>query len=134
MRNRAVLFFLGVVSIVLIILTTIFPVIDPTLQTLVLIIGIVLNLLIIILFVFIKDKASAKTASVPSQTIVSKSRYKFEIYRDKGGEFRFNVVAANGEIVASSEGYTSKAGCLNGIDSIKENATHARIEDTTKED
>ncbi|MHA2059318.1 MAG: YegP family protein [Candidatus Ranarchaeia archaeon] len=56
------------------------------------------------------------------------------MYKDKAGEFRFNVVAANGETVASSEGYTSKAGCLNGIHSIKENATHARIEDQTKQD
>ncbi|MCZ8344504.1 MAG: YegP family protein [Leptospira sp.] len=56
---------------------------------------------------------------------------KFEIYKDKAGEFRFRLKAANGEIIASSEGYSSKAACENGIESVKKNASGAEIEDQT---
>lgn len=56
---------------------------------------------------------------------------KFEIYKDKAGEFRFRLKAANGEIIASSEGYSSKQACENGIDSVKSNAGTAEIVDQT---
>ena len=52
---------------------------------------------------------------------------KFEVYLDKSGEFRFRLKARNGEIIAVSEGYTSKAGCMNGIESVKKNAPDAEI-------
>ncbi len=51
----------------------------------------------------------------------------FECYTDKAGQYRFNLKAANGEIIARSEGYTSKAGCVNGINSVKKNASIAEI-------
>lgn len=54
---------------------------------------------------------------------------KFEIFKDSKGEFRFRLVAPNGKTIATSEGYTSKAACLNGIESIKENAPKARVEE-----
>ena len=47
---------------------------------------------------------------------------KFEIYKDKGGEFRFRLKAGNGEIILASEGYKQKASCTNGINSVKKNA------------
>ncbi|MCR5781925.1 MAG: YegP family protein [Clostridia bacterium] len=53
---------------------------------------------------------------------------KFEMYLDKAGEFRFRLKARNGEIIATSEGYKAKAGCLNGIDSVKRNAPDAPVE------
>ena len=53
---------------------------------------------------------------------------KFEMYQDKAGQFRFRLKARNGKIVGISEGYTGKAGCLNGIDSVKNNAAAAEIE------
>ncbi|TGL33419.1 YegP family protein [Leptospira perdikensis] len=56
---------------------------------------------------------------------------KFEIYKDKAGEFRFRLKAANGEIIASSEGYASKQSCENGIASVKNNAAAAEIVDQT---
>jgi uncharacterized protein YegP (UPF0339 family) len=57
---------------------------------------------------------------------------KFELYKDKSGEFRFRLKAGNGEVIAtSSESYTSKASALNGIDSIKRNAGEANIDDQT---
>lgn len=47
---------------------------------------------------------------------------KFEIYKDKAGEFRFRLKASNGQIVLSSEGYKSKSGVQNGIKSVQNNA------------
>ena len=57
---------------------------------------------------------------------------KFELYKDKSGEFRFRLKAGNGEVIAtSSESYKTKASALNGIDSIKRNAVDANIDDQT---
>ena len=47
---------------------------------------------------------------------------KFELYTDKAGEYRFRLKAGNGQIILTSEGYTSKDGALNGIESVKENS------------
>ena len=54
---------------------------------------------------------------------------KFEMYTDKAGFYRFRLKARNGEIIAVSESYTAKAGCLNGIESVKKNAGDAVIEE-----
>jgi uncharacterized protein len=51
----------------------------------------------------------------------------FEWYCDKAGQFRFRLKAANGEIIAVSEGYASKEGAVKGIESIKKNAPIAKI-------
>jgi len=56
---------------------------------------------------------------------------KFELYQDKGGKFRFRLKAGNGEIIASSEGYNSKASAKNGIASVQKNAATAQVEDMT---
>ncbi len=47
---------------------------------------------------------------------------KFEIYKDKAGEYRFRLKAGNGEIVLASEGYAVKSGAMNGIESVKANS------------
>jgi len=47
---------------------------------------------------------------------------KFEIHKDKAGQFRFNLKAANGQTILSSEGYSSKAACENGIESVRTNS------------
>lgn len=47
---------------------------------------------------------------------------KFELYKDKAGEFRFRLKAANGQILLASEGYKTKPNALAGIESIKKNA------------
>jgi uncharacterized protein YegP (UPF0339 family) len=48
---------------------------------------------------------------------------KFEVYQSgKNKEFRFRLKADNGQIILSSEGYTAKASCLNGIESVKKNS------------
>lgn len=56
---------------------------------------------------------------------------KFEIYKDKKGEFRWRLRAANNQVIATGEGYASKAGCKNGIESVKKNAPKAEVEDQT---
>jgi uncharacterized protein YegP (UPF0339 family) len=56
---------------------------------------------------------------------------KFEIYKDKKGEFRWRLRADNNQIIATGEGYSSKANCKNGIESVKKNAPKAKIEDQT---
>ena len=52
---------------------------------------------------------------------------KFEMYVDRAGEFRFRLKAANGEIIAASEGYKAKESCENGIASVRENAPVAEM-------
>lgn len=52
---------------------------------------------------------------------------KFEVYKDKAGEFRFRLKAANGQVVASGEGYKTIKSCLNGVESIRKNAPEAAI-------
>lgn len=47
---------------------------------------------------------------------------KFVISVRKNGEYQFNLKASNGEIILTSEGYTTKAACLNGVESVKKNA------------
>ena len=47
---------------------------------------------------------------------------KFEISVRTNGEFQFNLKADNGQTILSSEGYTTKAACLNGIESVKKNS------------
>ena len=52
---------------------------------------------------------------------------KYELYRDRAGAYRFRLKARNGEIIAVSESYTGRAGCLNGIESVRKNAAEAEI-------
>ena len=56
------------------------------------------------------------------------SHPKFELYQDKASQFRFRLKARNGEIIATSEAYTTKAACENGIESVRSNAPEAPIE------
>lgn len=48
---------------------------------------------------------------------------KFEIYTAKNGEFYFRLKAGNGQVILGSEGYKQKASALNGVESVKKNAT-----------
>jgi uncharacterized protein YegP (UPF0339 family) len=56
---------------------------------------------------------------------------KFEINKDEVGEFRFKLVAANGETVAVSDSYKTKDKALKGIKSVKKIASSTVIEDKT---
>lgn len=75
-------------------------------------------------------KKNAPVAGVEDQTVEGFEKVKhpkFEVYKDKAGEYRFRLKATNGEIIATGEGYKAKAGCMNGIESIRKNAPDAEI-------
>jgi len=57
---------------------------------------------------------------------------KFVITKRVDGEFQFNLKAVNGEIILTSEGYSSKSNCQNGIDSVKQNAVNDGMYDLKK--
>ena len=57
--------------------------------------------------------------------------YKFEVYKDKAGEFRFRFRASNGEVMFASEGYKAKASAQSAIVSIRKNVPDAGLEDQT---
>lgn len=46
---------------------------------------------------------------------------KFVVTVRKNGEFQFNLKATNGQVILTSEGYTKKESCLNGIESVRKN-------------
>ena len=55
---------------------------------------------------------------------------RYQIYRDKAGKYRFRLRAGNNKIVAVSEAYESKSGCVNGVNSVQKNC-NSHIEDQT---
>ena len=57
---------------------------------------------------------------------------KYQVYKDVAGKFRFRLRAANNKIVAVSEAYESKAGCMNGVKSVQTNC-NSHVEDQTAE-
>ena len=79
-------------------------------------------------------RKNAVAAGLEDQTVEdSKCKNpKFEVYKDKAGEFRFRLKAANGEIIATSEGYTKKDSCLNGIESVKKNSADSKVVDESE--
>ena len=56
---------------------------------------------------------------------------KFVVKQTKTG-FKFDLKAGNGEIIASSEIYTTEAACLKGLESVRKNCVGA-VEDQTVE-
>jgi uncharacterized protein YegP (UPF0339 family) len=57
---------------------------------------------------------------------------KFQLYKDKSGEYRWRLRADNNEIIAdSSEGYVNKSDCKHGIELVKQQSPYAEIEDQT---
>lgn len=69
-----------------------------------------------------KNAPIAKVEDQTAEGFAVQTHPKFEIYQDKAGEYRFRLKARNGKIIGVSEGYKQMAGCLNGVDSVKENA------------
>jgi hypothetical protein len=57
---------------------------------------------------------------------------RFEISKDKSGKFRFHLKAANGEIIAASQGYETKESAHKGIESVKTSAPFAKVVDLTE--
>ena len=57
---------------------------------------------------------------------------KFEISKDKAGKFRWHLKAANGEIIAASQAYDTRASAEKGIESVTTNASGAKVVDLTE--
>jgi uncharacterized protein YegP (UPF0339 family) len=58
---------------------------------------------------------------------------KFVLEKGSTGKFHFNLHAANGQVIATSQRYESKESALKGIESVRHNAADAVVEDQTAE-
>ena len=58
---------------------------------------------------------------------------RYELWKDKADEWRFNLLAGNGQVIAVSEGYSSKQAAKNGIKSIRMNALFSRVVEISKD-
>ena len=76
-----------------------------------------------------KAAPNANFADLTVPEEISVANPKFELYRDRAGAYRFRLKARNGQIIAVSESYTGRAGCLNGIESVQKNAPEAQIQE-----
>ncbi|MBW8486856.1 YegP family protein [Actinomadura parmotrematis] len=56
---------------------------------------------------------------------------KFVLKKGSTGKFHFNLLATNGQVIATSESYESKSAAVNGIESVKKNAPNAELDDQT---
>ncbi len=56
---------------------------------------------------------------------------KFVLKKGSSGQYHFNLLAANGQIIATSETYERKQSALNGIESVKTSAHGAEVDDQT---
>ena len=75
--------------------------------------------------------ATAPVANIENQTVKdfkAAVNPKFEVYKDKKGEFRFRLKAKNGQIIATGEGYSKVDSCLKGIASVQKNAKESKVE------
>ena len=73
---------------------------------------------------------NAPIAALEDQTVEgfeTQKNPKFEVYTDKGGETRYRLKAANGQIIGRGESYKAKASCLKGIESIRKNAADSPV-------
>jgi uncharacterized protein YegP (UPF0339 family) len=57
--------------------------------------------------------------------------YKFEVYQDNSGDYRFRFKASNGENMFASQGYKQKRSALSAIESIQKNVPDAQVDDQT---
>lgn len=76
----------------------------------------------------IRKNCKAKIEDQTLQKFEPQTNPKYEIYLDKAGQYRFRLKASNGEGILGSQGYTTKAACKNGIESIGKNAPDATVE------
>jgi hypothetical protein len=57
---------------------------------------------------------------------------RFVLKKGTSGTFHFNLVAGNGQVIATSETYESRESALNGIESVKSNAPGATVDDQSR--
>jgi hypothetical protein len=53
--------------------------------------------------------------------------YRFEVFKDKSDKFRFNFKAPNGQIMFSSQSYSSKSSAMKTIESLQKNVSDADV-------
>ncbi len=59
---------------------------------------------------------------------------KFVVKKGTTGKFRFSLLSTNGQVVATSEAYNTKASAMNGVKAVRTLSADAGLEDqTTKE-
>ena len=75
----------------------------------------------------VKNAPAAPVEDRTGELFLPVSNPKFELYRDSAGQFRFRLRAKNGKIIGVSEAYATRAGCENGVESVKKNAAEAEI-------
>ena len=64
-----------------------------------------------------------------------KSTAAFEVYKDKGGDFRWRLRTQNTNVIATSgQGYSSKQSCLDGIESVKKHAADATVKEVSADE
>jgi len=69
-------------------------------------------------------------AAVEDETVGARAKHpKFQVYQDKAGKFHFRLKAGNGGTILTSEAFSAKPACLNGVHSVVKNAPTAAIED-----
>ena len=73
------------------------------------------------------DNSQTKNRTRPKTRTMSNP--KFQIFKGIDDQFYFRLRAANGEVICSSQGYTTKQSCLNGIEAVKSVAASASIEE-----
>ena len=74
------------------------------------------------------SKASA-TNGIESVQKNCQNEDSFEMKTAKNGKFHWNIKATNGQIIGSSQMYSSESGAKNGIDSVRKNAPGAKVKE-----
>jgi len=78
-------------------------------------------------------KKDAPVTKDSKDKLPAKSGLTFELYKDKGGEFRFRLTDADGNNLAmASKGYKDKADCQKVIDAIKAGAAKAPVSEKSE--
>ncbi|MDX1509632.1 MAG: YegP family protein [Woeseiaceae bacterium] len=75
-----------------------------------------------------KDSCENGIASVQKN---SANDERYEMKQTSSGKYRFNLKASNGQVIGTSQNYSSESGCRNGMDSVKRSAPGAAIDDQT---
>ncbi len=79
----------------------------------------------------IQKNAFSQVEDQTLKTVEKKGYPKYEVYLDKAEQYRFRLLARNGQIVGIPEaGYASKSGCLNGIEAVGRAAPDAEIDES----
>ena len=80
----------------------------------------------------VKSVQSNCQSQIEDTTILMKkaSHPKYQVFTDIASKYRFNLSASNGEIIATSEGYETRQGCMKGIKAVQNSCT-SEIEDLT---